>query len=80
MVEYLQCTIKQFLKTCLKWFQVVGDPFGATTHSDLFIRARERGIKTRVVHNSSILNAIGCCGLQVKKRHDFYILNATIYT
>ncbi len=48
----------------LNW-QVVGDPFGATTHSDLFIRARERGIQTKVVHNASILNAIGCCGLQV---------------
>ena len=47
--------------------QVVGDPFGATTHSDLFIRAREKGIQTRVVHNASIMNAIGCCGLQVFK-------------
>ena len=46
-------------------FQVVGDPFGATTHSDLFIRARERGIQTQVVHNASIMNAIGCCGLQL---------------
>lgn len=46
-------------------FLVVGDPFGATTHSDLLIRAREKGIETRVIHNASIMNAIGCCGLQL---------------
>lgn len=40
-------------------FLVVGDPFGATTHSDLMIRARERGIKTKVIHNASIMNAVG---------------------
>ena len=26
-------------------FLVVGDPFGATTHTDLMLRARQRGIK-----------------------------------
>lgn len=46
-------------------FLVVGDPFGATTHTDLAIRARERGIQVQVVHNASIMNAIGCCGLQL---------------
>ncbi|KAI6242802.1 GPI mannosyltransferase 1 [Aphelenchoides fujianensis] len=44
---------------------VVGDPFGATTHSDLFLRARNFGTEVRVVHNASILNAVGCCGLQL---------------
>ncbi|KAI6188351.1 GPI mannosyltransferase 1 [Aphelenchoides besseyi] len=44
---------------------VVGDPFGATTHSDLFLRAKEFGTEVRVVHNTSILNAVGCCGLQL---------------
>lgn len=44
---------------------VVGDPFGATTHTDLIIRAKEQGIKFQVVHNASILNAVGCCGLQL---------------
>ena len=48
-------------------FLVVGDPFGATTHSDLVLRARERGIPTRFVHNASIINAVGCCGLQLYK-------------
>lgn len=44
---------------------VVGDPFGATTHTDLIIRAKEKGIRFQVVHNASILNAVGCCGLQL---------------
>lgn len=44
---------------------VVGDPFGATTHTDLWLRARERGIRVEVVHNASIMNAVGACGLQL---------------
>lgn len=44
---------------------VVGDPFGATTHTDLILRAKEAGVPHQVVHNASILNAVGCCGLQV---------------
>ncbi|EGF78003.1 hypothetical protein BATDEDRAFT_30589 [Batrachochytrium dendrobatidis JAM81] len=46
-------------------FLVVGDPFGATTHTDLVVRAKERGIKVVSIHNASIMNAIGCCGLQL---------------
>ena len=46
-------------------FRVVGDPFGATTHSDLMARARALGVPTAVVHNASIMNAVGCCGLQL---------------
>ncbi|XP_024426210.1 diphthine methyl ester synthase isoform X1 [Desmodus rotundus] len=46
-------------------FLVVGDPFGATTHSDLVLRATKLGIPYRVVHNASIMNAVGCCGLQL---------------
>lgn len=46
-------------------FLVIGDPFGATTHTDLVLRARKQGIKVQVVHNASILNAVGCCGLQL---------------
>lgn len=44
---------------------VVGDPFGATTHTDLVLRAQQKGIPYQVVHNASIMNAIGCCGLQL---------------
>ncbi|CAN8064627.1 unnamed protein product [Agarophyton chilense] len=46
-------------------FLVVGDPFGATTHSDLWLRARERLIPVNVVHNASIMNAVAVTGLQL---------------
>lgn len=46
-------------------FLVVGDPFSATTHTDLILRAKERGIKFQVIHNASIMNAVGSCGLQL---------------
>jgi len=46
-------------------FLVVGDPFGATTHTDLILRAKEKGIKVQIIHNASIMNAAGCCGLQL---------------
>jgi diphthine synthase len=46
-------------------FLVVGDVFGATTHTDLYIRAKEKGIKTIVINNASILNAIGITGLEL---------------
>ena len=56
-------------------FLVVGDPFGATTHTDLILRAKQAKIPYQVVHNASILNAIGCCGLQVR----IYILIYALY-
>ncbi len=44
---------------------VGGDPMVSTTHLDLRLRAIELGIKTRVVHSSSIVTAIsGLTGLQ----------------
>lgn len=46
-------------------FLVVGDPLGATTHSDLILRARSRNIAVQVIHNASILTAVGTCGLQL---------------
>lgn len=46
-------------------FLVVGDPFGATTHSDLVVRAKKMGVEVKVVHNASVMNAIGVCGLQL---------------
>ena len=44
-------------------FLVVGDPFGATTHTDIVLRAQNKGVKVKVIHNASIMNAIGCIGL-----------------
>ncbi|KAL1309322.1 hypothetical protein HN51_052020 [Arachis hypogaea] len=46
-------------------FLVVGDPFGATTHTDLVVRAKKMGIHVQSVHNASVMNAIGICGLQL---------------
>lgn len=44
---------------------VVGDPYGATTHADLVLRARNKGIPVEVIHNASIMNAVGTCGLSL---------------
>ncbi|KAL2875439.1 diphthine synthase [Colletotrichum sp. CLE4] len=46
-------------------FCVVGDPFGATTHTDLVLRARELGISVATVPNASIMSGIGATGLQL---------------
>ncbi|KAL5703824.1 diphthine methyl ester synthase [Ranunculus cassubicifolius] len=46
-------------------FLVVGDPFGATTHTDLVVRAKKEGIEVKVIHNASVMNAVGVCGLQL---------------
>jgi len=44
---------------------VVGDPFCATTHSDLYLRAVKLGVKVQVIHNASIMSAVGASGMQV---------------
>ena len=46
-------------------FLVVGDVYGATTHTDIAVRARDMGVKVSVIHNASIMNACGACGLQL---------------
>ncbi|MEM2916335.1 MAG: diphthine synthase [Candidatus Woesearchaeota archaeon] len=46
---------------------VIGDPLVATTHIDLIERARKENIPVKVVHNASIVSAIGATGLQVYK-------------
>lgn len=48
-------------------FLVVGDPFSATTHAELFKEAKEKRIPVKVIHNASILTAIGITGLQLYK-------------
>jgi len=49
-------------------FLVAGDPMMATTHVDLRLRAEEAGIRTRIVHGSSVFTAaIGLLGLQAYK-------------
>lgn len=46
-------------------FLVVGDVYGATTHTDLVLRAKEKGIKYEAIHNASVMNAVGASGLQL---------------
>ncbi len=49
-------------------FLTAGDPLMATTHSDIMIEARKKGIDVRVIHASSILSAApGIAGLQAYK-------------
>ena len=48
-------------------FLVIGDVFGATTHVDLKNRAEEKGIKVEIIHNTSILTAVGDTGLELYK-------------
>lgn len=46
-------------------FLVVGDPMISTTHTELRIEAKKRGIKTSIIHNASIISAVsGLTGLQ----------------
>jgi diphthine synthase len=44
---------------------VVGDPFSATTHVDLFTRAAKVGVKIEVLNNASIMNSCGISGLSL---------------
>ena len=72
------CWYKDYCFSCCRWSVRVCEYnhfvkfsrcninyFRATTHSDLIIRAVEKNIQYQVIHNASIINAIGCCGLQV---------------
>lgn len=44
---------------------IIGDPFAATTHADLYLRARRLGIAVETIHNASIMSAIGEVGLEL---------------
>ncbi len=48
-------------------FLIVGDPFSATTHIELLRLAKEKKVPVQVIHNASVLNAIGITGLQLYK-------------
>jgi len=46
-------------------FLTGGDPMVSTTHADLRIRAKQRGIQTSIIHGASISSAVcGLTGLQ----------------
>ena len=44
---------------------VVGDVFGATTHTDLATRCINADVPYECIFNASIMNAVGACGLQL---------------
>lgn len=46
-------------------FLIIGDPFSATTHIELFKSAKEKGVEVKVINNASILTAVGITGLQL---------------
>jgi len=46
-------------------FLVIGDVFGATTHTDLFLRAKKEGIEVMIINNASIINAVSITGLEL---------------
>ncbi|MEM4605684.1 MAG: diphthine synthase [Candidatus Pacearchaeota archaeon] len=46
---------------------VYGDPFSATTHSQLILFCKKNNIKYKIFHNSSIINSIGETGLSIYK-------------
>jgi diphthine synthase len=49
-------------------FLIAGDPLIATTHTDMMMEAKKKGIETQVIHSSSILSAApGISGLQAYK-------------
>lgn len=48
-------------------FLVAGDPLSATTHIDLMMRAKEKGVDVKTIFNASVLTAVGITGLQLYK-------------
>jgi diphthine methyl ester synthase len=43
----------------------VGDPLCATMHTDLWLRARQKGIEVQIIHNASIMGAAASSGLSL---------------
>ncbi|MBI5871831.1 diphthine synthase [archaeon] len=46
---------------------VIGDPLTATTHVEILLRARREGVKAEIIHNASVLAAVGDSGLEIYK-------------
>ncbi|OYT54241.1 MAG: diphthine synthase [Candidatus Altiarchaeales archaeon ex4484_2] len=46
---------------------VCGDPLIATTHADVILRARKKGVEVKIIHSSSIYSAVAETGLQIYK-------------
>lgn len=48
-------------------FLVVGDVFGATTHTDFILRAKNKKIPIQIINNASIINVVSNTGLELYK-------------
>jgi len=48
-------------------FLVIGDILAATTHVDIFLRARKENINVEFIHNASVLSAVSIVGLELYK-------------
>src|SRR3989338_9078042 len=48
-------------------FLIIGDPLSATTHIELYRLAKEQQVPVKIIHNASILTAVGETGLQLYK-------------
>ena len=46
---------------------IIGDVFAATTHVELYQRAIDEDIKVNIIHNASIMTAVGIVGLELYK-------------
>ena len=66
-VENRNLVIKDALEKDVA-FVVAGDPLMATTHTELYVEAINKGIETKIIHGSSIFSAApGLAGLQAYK-------------
>jgi diphthine synthase len=48
-------------------FLVIGDVFGATTHINFIIECKKNNIEYKIIHNTSVLTAVGETGLELYK-------------
>jgi diphthine synthase len=66
MIEYdFDHTILENSKNSQVSLLVVGDPFSATTHMDLYLRCIQNGVKVEVLNNASIMNSVGITGMSL---------------
>ncbi len=67
LVEKKADEILEKAKTKDVAFLVTGDVFSATTHADLFLRAKKEKIDVEIIHNASVVSAVGVTGLEIYK-------------
>ncbi|HIP91490.1 MAG TPA: diphthine synthase [Methanothermococcus okinawensis] len=66
-VEYRGYKLVEESRDKLVVLLTVGDPMVATTHVDLVIEAKKRGVDVGVINAPSIYSAVGITGLQIYK-------------